>query len=257
MPTPFSVTLDSGDTICALSYAAATSLALETTAILAHGAGAPQTHPFITHFARGLASRGLDVVTFNFLYMEQCRRRPDPVDRLEACFRAVIDNTRRRMASVTPRLIVSGKSMGRGIASQVVAGGDNLTVVGLVFLGYPLHPLGRPDQPRSAHLPSINAPMLFVQGSRDTFGTPAELRPVLTGCSNAELCVIEGGDHSFKLRGKQTRSLDEVCARAQDVIAAWVKQQIQPQGSRPAVRRRCNHVTSPKAVAVHEPLATG
>ena len=228
MPTPFSVTLDSGDTICALSYAAATSIALETTAILAHGAGAPQTHPFMTHFARGLASRGLDVVTFNFLYMEQRRRRPEPAARLEACFRAVIDTARRRMASVTPRLIIGGKSMGGRIASQVVAGGDDLTVVGLVFLGYPLHPPGRPDHPRSAHLPSINVPMLFVQGSRDTFGAPAELRPVLTGCSNAELFVIEGGDHSFKLRGKEARSLDEVYARAQDVIIAWVKQEIQP-----------------------------
>lgn len=226
MSTPFAVALDSGDAVGALAYAAAPSAALDATVVLAHGAGAPQTHPFMTHFARGLASRGLDVVTFNFLYMERRRRAPEPAARLEACYRAVIDATRQRVASAARRLVVGGKSMGGRIASQVVAGSDDLAVGGLVFLGYPLHPPGRPERPRSAHLPSIDAPMLFAQGSRDTFGTPDELRPVLAGCSSAELFVVEGGDHSFKVRGTDAPSPDEVYARVQDAIVAWMRRAV-------------------------------
>ena len=116
--------------------------------------------------------------------MERGRRVPDRAPRLEACYRAVIGGVRARPAAAGRRLFVGGKSMGGRIASQAVAGdaqaGRSPTVDGLVFLGYPLHPPGRPDKLRAAHLPSIAAPMLFVQGSRDAFGTPAELRPVLS-----------------------------------------------------------------------------
>ncbi|MCY4028270.1 MAG: hypothetical protein OXH75_18400, partial [Acidobacteria bacterium] len=124
------------------------------------------------------------------------------------------------------RLLVGGKSMGGRIASQAVAGdaeaGLPPTVDGLVLLGYPLHPPGRPDKLRAAHLPSIPAPMLFVQGSRDAFGRPDELRPVLSDCRRAELHVVEGGDHSFRVRGKDAPAAEEVHAAVQGAIVDWI-----------------------------------
>ncbi|MCE2513531.1 MAG: dienelactone hydrolase [Acidobacteria bacterium] len=225
MPEPFTVPVGAAETVSALAYTGAGTGGPEAAIILAPGAGAPQTHPFLTGFAHGLASRGIGVVTFNFPYMERGRRAPDPRARLEACYGAVIELVRKREVAGL-RLLAGGKSMGGRIASQVVAGaaqaGSSPTVDGLVFLGYPLHPPGRPDKLRAAHLPSIPVPMLFVQGSRDTFGTPDELRPVLTACPRAELHVVEGGDHSFRVRGKGTPSPAEVHAVMQDAILDWI-----------------------------------
>ena len=168
MAQPFTVALEGGDAVGALAYAAGGPTSAEATVILAHGAGAPQTHQFMTSFAKGLSTRGLDVITFNFLYMERKRRAPGPAARLEACYRAVIDTARQRMKLESQRLVVGGKSMGGRIASQVVAAGTEAggtTADGLVLLGSPLHPPGRPDKLRDVHLPAITAPMLFVQGS--------------------------------------------------------------------------------------------
>lgn len=233
MAIPFTVSLAGGESVSALDYptdsqagAAGTTGAPDATLILAHGAGAPQTHPFMTAFARGLSSRGIGVVTFNFLYKERGRRAPDPPARLEACYRSVIAAVRERESVTGRRLLVGGKSMGGRIASQVVAAdtrdGVSPGVDGLVLLGYPLHPPGRPEKLRDAHLPAIAAPMLFAQGSRDTFGTPDELRPVLARCPAAELFVVDGGDHSFKVRGKDAPTEAQIHARVQDVIRDWI-----------------------------------
>ncbi len=227
--TPFAVALDSGDAVSALAYPGRGDAPLEQTLVLAHGAGAPQTHPFMTAFARGLAGRGIDVVTFNFPYMERRRRVPDPARRLEASYRAVLHATRERLerrGRLPSRLLIGGKSMGGRIASQIVAAdvraGRDPGVAGLVFLGYPLHPPGRPDKLRAAHLPTIAAPMLFVQGSRDAFGRPDEQRRVLADCDDAELVVVEGGDHSFKVRGGEAPAIEDVYATVQDAIANWM-----------------------------------
>ena len=227
--TAFPVVIDADVTVGALAYPARPDAAPGPTLVLAHGAGAPQTHPFMTAFARGLAGRGIDVVTFNFPYMERKRRIPDPPRRLEAAYRAVLRAIRERLehgGQPSPRLVIGGKSMGGRIASQVVAGdvraGRDPGVAGLVFLGYPLHPPGRPDKPRKAHLPAIAAPMLFVQGSRDAFGGPDELRPVLADCADAELVVVEGGDHSFRVRGREAPPIEDVHATMQDAIASWI-----------------------------------
>ena len=228
MATPFAVSLAGTDSVGALDYPAETGPdgAAGATLILAHGAGAPQTHPFMTAFARGLSRRGVHVVTFNFLYKERGRRAPDPAARLEACYRDVIAAVRERRSGADHRFLVGGKSMGGRIASQVVAAdaraGTAPGVDGLVFLGYPLHPPGRPEKLRDAHLPSITAPMLFVQGSRDTFGTPDELRPVLAGCPAAELFVVDGGDHSFQVRGRDAPTEAQVHARVQDAVSGWI-----------------------------------
>jgi uncharacterized protein len=173
-------------------------------------------------FANALAERGIDSVTFNFLYSEHGRRIPDPNARLESCWRAVIDTVRSRIA-FDDKLAIGGKSMGGRIASQVAAG-DAGDLAGLVFLGYPLHPPGRPDRLRAAHLREVKAPMLFVQGSRDTFGTPTELQPIISQLEPpAHLFVVEGGDHSFKvLKSAGVNQLD-VYRAIQDRIETWLR----------------------------------
>ena len=193
--------------------------------ILGHGAGADQTSGFMIAFANALAERGIDSVTFNFLYSEYGRRIPDPNARLESCWRAVIDTVRSRIA-FDDKLAIGGKSMGGRIASQVAAGdaGDAGDLAGLVFLGYPLHPPGRPDRLRAAHLRDVKAPMLFVQGSRDAFGTPAELQPILTRLEPAaDLFVVEGGDHSFKVPKSAGVRQQDVYRAIQDRIETWLR----------------------------------
>jgi uncharacterized protein len=128
------------------------------------------------------------------------------------------------MKSGRDALTIGGKSMGGRIASQVAAGGIG-DLAGLVFLGYPLHPPGRPDRLRAAHLSDVKAPMLFVQGSRDTFGTPDELRPIITRTEPpAHLYVVEGGDHSFKVRKAMGVGQHDVYRAIQDHIAAWLRE---------------------------------
>ena len=181
-------------------------------------------------FATALAARGLDIATFNFLYTERRRRLPDPNDRLEACYRVVIDAMRRHPRLAGNRLAIGGKSMGGRIASQVAAAGAG-ALAGLVLLGYPLHPPGKPDRLRSKHLPEIAAPMLFVQGERDSFGTPDELRPILRGLrSPAELYVVEGGDHSFKVQKRAGVTQKEIYEAIQERIDRWLKSDLIESG---------------------------
>ena len=170
------------------------------TVILAHGAGAGQTHPFMTAVARGLSERGVDVFTFDFPYMQQGRKMPDRMPQLVACYRAAIDKAREDFGSARQRLFIGGKSMGGRSATHVAADDPDLPIKGIVLLGYPLHPPGRPDQLRDAHLSNVKRPMLFVQGTRDTFGTPDELRPVLAKLSpTPTLYEVEREGHSFKI----------------------------------------------------------
>jgi uncharacterized protein len=197
-----------------------------TLLVLAHGAGAGQHHPFMTSMADRLAARGLTVVTFDFPYVHERRSIPDRAPVLEACFAAVADWAIRHEPGPVERLVLGGKSMGGRMATHLAASGftpaDGAAppLGGVVALGYPLHPPGRPERPRDAHLPAITVPVLIVQGSRDTFGTPAELSPVVARMTAAvTLHVVEGGDHSFAVsRTPAPTVLDGVA----DVIARWV-----------------------------------
>lgn len=178
----------------ALVYATAVSPP-QATLVLGHGAGAPQTHPWMVAMAEALAARGVRTVTFNFLYTEARRRVPDRPPVLEATWRAAIAAVKAHLGEARP--FIGGKSMGGRIATQVAAQPD-VDVAGLVLLGYPLHPPGKPQQLRTAHLPQVRAPMLFVQGSRDPFGGAEELGPHLVGLSpGTRLFAVEGGDHSL------------------------------------------------------------
>jgi hypothetical protein len=173
-------------------------------------------------FATGLAARGIDTVTFNFLYIEQGRRLPDPKAKLEACYRAVIETVAHRKGAHA-RLAIGGKSMGGRIASQVAAG-DVPDVAALVFLGYPLHPPGKPDQLRDKHLADIKAPLLFVQGTRDAFGTPEELQPIIKKLKvPVELYTVAGGDHSFKVLKRAGLSQADTYKAVLDRIDQWLR----------------------------------
>jgi len=216
------------DQTSAYLYAAERKRRSGVTVVLGHGAGANQLSGFMQLFANGLADRGMDVVTFNFLYMERGRGAPDPKAKLESCYRSVIEATQAQKKLKTNRLVIGGKSMGGRIASQVAASaadsGDPMTqaVSGLVFLGYPLHPPGNPDKLRAEHLKSIRAPMLFVQGTRDSLGTPDEIQPLIKQLRlPARIYVIEGGDHSFKAPKKFGLTQDEIYDGAMNEIDSW------------------------------------
>ncbi len=192
--------------------------------VLGHGAGAGHDSPFMVEFASGLAGRGIETVTFNFPYVEHRRRVPDRPDVLEACWLDVAQAVKALLGERP--LFIGGKSMGGRIASQIAARPEAaaLRLHGLVFLGYPLHPPGRPSQLRVSHWPSVRQPALFVQGERDAFGTPDELRAHLPGFGAAtDLLVVEGGDHSLKAPRGAKRTAGEAYGWVQDEIAAWVR----------------------------------
>lgn len=197
------------------------------TLLLAHGAGAAQTHPFMVDMAERISRRGIDVVTFNFLYTEHGRRMPDRNDLLEACWHAAIASVRARGGLPTEQLFCGGKSMGGRIVSNIAASpaGDGLRASGLVFLGYPLHPANKPEVRRDGHLPRVPFPMLFVQGSRDALGDATEIRKVVRRLPHAALHVVRGGDHSLELLQRDGGSAKQAAARdaAADAIEAFVR----------------------------------
>jgi uncharacterized protein len=216
------VALTERESVTALLYAAAKDKRAGVTLILGHGAGANQLSGFLRLFATGLSERGLDVLTFNFLYMEQGRRIPDPGPRLEACYRAVIETVIKQKKLKGNRVVIGGKSMGGRIASQAAAANAE-HIDGLIFLGYPLHPPGHPEKLRSEHLPKIKVPMLFVQGSRDAFGTRDEIAGIIKKLKlPAELFAIEGGDHSLKVPKSSGMSQQDVYSLTMDHIVKWI-----------------------------------
>lgn len=222
-PEAFPVVLESGQSVTALHYAA-DAPTRDAAVIIAHGAGAGQHHPFMTAFARALSTRGFDAITFNFPYTEQKRRLPDRAPVLEACYAAVIRETRARIPSAQHWLFIGGKSMGGRMATQLAASDPELPIAGLVLLGYPLHPPGHPEKRRDAHLPAVRRPMLVVQGGHDTFGTPDELRPVFESLRPpATLHVIESGDHSFKVARAGAERQAAVDDEVRTTTAAWMQ----------------------------------
>lgn len=193
--------------------------------VLAHGAGASYRSPFMAAAAAGLAGRGLGVLRFHFPYMERAeregrRRPPGPQRRLLATWRAILESL-----DGAPALVVGGKSMGGRMASMVLAeAGDAAPwlerVRGAVYLGYPLHPPGKPDRLRADHLARVPVPQLFVQGSRDSLATLDRLRPVVDALPDARLEVLEGADHSLARSRKDPLGLADAWL---DVVATFVR----------------------------------
>lgn len=187
--------------------------------VLAHGAGAGMRSDFMTFMAEALGDAGLLCLRFEFPYLRAGRKAPDKAPVLEASYRAVAVHAR-EVADGRP-LVLGGKSMGGRIASQAVAAGAPAD--GLVFHGYPLHPPGRPDRLRSAHLPAVRAPMLFVEGTRDPFCPLETLERVLGEIDvDAEVAVVDGGDHSFKVRKSSGRSTRAAWEEAAARTVSWV-----------------------------------
>jgi predicted alpha/beta-hydrolase family hydrolase len=186
--------------------------------VAAHGAGAGMDHPFMVGFARELGAQKIASVRFNFPYLQRGRRSPDPEPTLRAAWLAAFDAARKRFE--VP-VLASGKSLGGRIASMCVA--DGMPAAGLIFLGYPLHPPGKRERIRDEHLYRITVPMLFLEGTRDPFAEPELLSKVLRKLGDrAELHEIEGGDHSFNVRGVK-RDAREVGAELATIAAPFVE----------------------------------
>ena len=185
--------------------------------VFAHGAGAGQHHPFMAGVSKALAARGIDVVTFDFPYKRLQKAAPDRPPVLEQAFRDVVGAAQRW--SHADRLFIGGKSMGGRIATHLASQGLE-SLSGVVCFGYPLHPPGKPEQLRVAHLPAITVRVLIIQGERDTFGTPDELRPHLDAMkAEVTLRVIARGDHSLTVRG---RAPSETYSELADIAAAFI-----------------------------------
>jgi predicted alpha/beta-hydrolase family hydrolase len=190
----------------------------ETAVVLAHGAGGDMHAPLLVAMTDGLAARGYTTLRFDFLYRVNGKKMPDRREVLESTWRAVIAFARKR----AKRIVIGGKSMGGRYATIVAAKGERSD--GVLLLGYPLHPPNKPDSLRDAHLPSVKAPMLFLQGTRDPLCDLALLRPVLARVGKrAELHVVDGGDHSLDLPKSAKRPRDLVYAELVDRTERWLR----------------------------------
>ena len=192
--------------------------------LLAHGAGAPMDHPFLDRMADSLSRAGGSVLRFDYPYMAQrrrggARRPPDRADVLLAAHRAALELLRAEEGDLP--VFLAGKSMGGRMASHVALEDGDLR--GLVLLGYPLHPAGKPDRVRSDHFPAWNTPSLFVQGTRDALCERALLERELTALpAEHRVHWIEDGDHSFAVRKKSGRSSDAALDEVAEVAASWL-----------------------------------
>lgn len=188
--------------------------------VLAHGAGAGMRHPFLESLSQRLAERSIATLRYQFLYMERRARRPDPPAVAAATVRAAMMEAA-RVAPGLP-LVAGGKSFGGRMTSTAQAESPLAGVRGLVFLGFPLHPPGRPGAARAEHLAQVQIPMLFLQGTRDDFADLKLLRPVVRHLGErATLHLLEGGDHSFKVLKSAGRTADEVMTELVSTIDRW------------------------------------
>ena len=188
--------------------------------VLATGAGTDLTHPVLRTIARGLARRGLPTLTFNFPYTEAGRKRPDSPERLQSAYRDVLAVVPAELGAGRP-LFIGGRSMGGRMASHLAAAG--YPVDGLVLLGYPLHPAGKPERLRTAHWADVVVPTLFVQGDRDALShldlLAAERADKLPAST---LHVVPGADHAFAVRQRDARTQTEVLDEVVAVVAGWI-----------------------------------
>lgn len=194
--------------------------------VLAHGAGADMRHVFMDGLAERLASRRMATLRFQFPYMEAGRRRPDPASRLVATVRAAVDLAA-HLAPGLP-LFAGGKSMGGRMTStaaseQALTAASGEAVRGIVLLGFPLHPAGRPATQRGDHLQHVGEPMLFLQGTRDKLGGLDLIEPLVADLPSATLRIIEGADHSFHVLKRSGRNDDEVLDELADGTVAWCR----------------------------------
>jgi predicted alpha/beta-hydrolase family hydrolase len=189
--------------------------------VLAHGAGAGMNHSFMAAVADGLASRGVATLRYQFPYMEAGSKRPDSPPLAHATVRAAVAEANRMLPSVP--LFAGGKSFGGRMTSQAQAGSPLAHVRGLAFLGFPLHPAGRPSQDRAKHLFDVTVPMLFLQGTRDALAELDQLKPVCKALGRrATLALFEAADHSFHVPARSGRKDAEVLGEMLDLLCGWI-----------------------------------
>lgn len=189
--------------------------------VFAHGAGAGMAHPSMAALAEGLAERGIATLRYQFPYMEKGSKRPDPPAVAQATVRAAVAEMTRHCGELP--LFAGGKSFGGRMTSQAQAKAPLESVRGLVFLGFPLHPAGKPSSERAAHLAEVKIPMLFLQGTRDALAELELLEPVVKGLGGrANLHLAQEADHSFHVLKRSGRDDREVMAEVLDAFAAWV-----------------------------------
>ena len=216
---PVTIALDGGRSVSALLLVPPRAQACY---VLAHGAGAGMTHPFMTAVAEELAARGIATLRYQFPYMEARVRRPDPPALAQATVRAAVAEAARRTPALP--LFAGGKSFGGRMTSQAQAAAPLPGVRGLAFLGFPLHPAGRPADERATHLADVAIPMLFLQGTRDALAEIALLTPLIERLApRATLRVLQDADHSFHVPARSGRSDAETRRELLDALAGWIK----------------------------------
>lgn len=189
--------------------------------VLAHGAGAGMAHPFMAAVAAGLGERDIASLRYQFPYMERGGKRPDLPQLAHATVRAAVAEALRLLPELA--LIAGGKSFGGRMTSQAQAAAPLQGVRGLAFLGFPLHPAGRPSQDRGKHLFDVRIPMLFLQGTRDSLAMQGELEPLCEALgARATLKLFQDADHSFHVPARSGRTDAQVRNEMLDVLAAWI-----------------------------------
>jgi predicted alpha/beta-hydrolase family hydrolase len=189
--------------------------------VFAHGAGAAMSHPFMETVATGLCDRGFATLRYQFPYMEKGSKRPDAPAVAHAAVRAAVKEAARLCAGLP--LIAGGKSFGGRMTSQAQAIAPLPGVRGLAFLGFPLHPPGKPSTSRAEHLSDIKIPMLFLQGTRDDFAEMTLLEPIVKGLGGlASLHAVKEGDHSLHVPTRSGRNDREVMNEVLDALSTWI-----------------------------------
>jgi predicted alpha/beta-hydrolase family hydrolase len=190
--------------------------------VLAHGAGAGMRHPFMEAVAVELATRGIATLRYQFPYMEKGGKRPDPPKVAHAAVRAAVTEAA-RLAPKLP-LFAGGKSFGGRMTSQAQAAATLPGVRGLIFLGFPVHPAGKPSQERGRHLFDVQIPMLFLQGTRDQLALPDQIEPLCKALGrHAALASFRDADHSFHVPARSGRKDADVRREVLDTLAAWIE----------------------------------
>jgi uncharacterized protein len=215
---PLKIELDENDFVSALWTL---PVAARACYVFAHGAGAGMGHPFMQAVAEALADRAVATLRFNFPSRERKLSRPDP----PAVAQATVVKAVAAAAALAPKLplFAGGKSFGGRMTSQAQSAGPMASVLGLIFVGFPLHPAGKPGVSRADHLAKVRIPMLFLQGTRDDLADLDLLRPVVSGLgSRATLSIIEGADHSFHVPARSGRDDAAVIDELADAASAWM-----------------------------------
>jgi uncharacterized protein len=228
-PRALTIAMDGGEHVSGLLLApddARAGLAL------AHAAGAGMTHPFMAAIADALAVRGIATLRYQFPYMEKRSKRPDPPKVAQATVRAAVDEAARRLPKLP--LLAGGKSFGGRMTSQAQAVSLLAEVRGLIFLGFPLHPAGRPSDERAAHLFDVQIPMLFLQGTRDALADLSLLEPIVARLGGrATLTCFEGADHSFRVPARNPLKGADLISELADAVAKWISHGAATPGQRP------------------------